>query len=191
MFKPSSRPKVIKHCPEGHAMQMTWRTCPECTGQEPELISNIRGDADRTVVLAPDSPLLRDLKAAPAPEAPAPEPPPKPVVQRITVWSIVATAGAAKGQRFDLTGEERVKIGKAPKPEGFARLETIADSFMSRDHLSIDLAGTAWILHDLKSTNGTAVNGERVEEKVLAPGDEIRAGHSVFIVEVSEREIPA
>lgn len=190
MFKPTSRPKVLKHCPEGHAMQMTWRTCPECTGQEPELITNIRGDADQTVVLAPGSPLLRDLKALSVPAPPAVPEPVAPVRPRIPVWTLLATAGIAKGQRIDLTGE-RVKLGKAPKPEAYARLETIGDSFMSRDHLSIDLAGTVWVLHDLQTTNGTAVNGERIEEKVLAPGDEIRAGHSVFIVEIVERDEPS
>lgn len=52
----------------------------------------------------------------------------------------------------------------------------VADERASRQHASIDLQGDTWIISDLGSANGTLVNGERVRERALRPGDEIRVG---------------
>ena len=38
------------------------------------------------------------------------------------------------------------------------------------------------MLEDLKSTNGTYINGIRVDKKSLQPGDEIRISQTVLIV---------
>ena len=46
----------------------------------------------------------------------------------------------------------------------------------SRRHAEILLAGSHWLVRDLDSTNGTFVNGERVGERVLQPGDRIEIG---------------
>jgi pSer/pThr/pTyr-binding forkhead associated (FHA) protein len=46
----------------------------------------------------------------------------------------------------------------------------------SRRHAEIALAGSDWMLRDLDSTNGTFVNGERVTERALRPGDRIEIG---------------
>ena len=43
--------------------------------------------------------------------------------------------------------------------------------------------GETWVLHDVGSSNGTMVNGEKVTRRVLQPGDEVRAGHTTFRVE--------
>lgn len=52
----------------------------------------------------------------------------------------------------------------------------VADERASRQHASIDLQGDTWIISDLDSANGTFVNGERIRERALRPGDEIRVG---------------
>ena len=52
----------------------------------------------------------------------------------------------------------------------------VADERASRQHASIDLQGDTWVISDLGSANGTLVNGERVRERALRPGDEIRVG---------------
>lgn len=177
------KPKVIKHCPEGHDMQMTWRTCPACTGQEPELITNFRGNADATVMFVPGD---ARLAAALPPEPAAPPPPPRP---KIKVWQLSVTAGPRKGDVISL-GALPVKIGKSPKADAAVQVELFADSFMSREHLSFSPMGEAWLLQDLKSTNGTALNGERIEDSYVRQGDEVRAGGSVFVVEVVEKDAP-
>jgi len=53
----------------------------------------------------------------------------------------------------------------------------VDDDFASSAHASLTYRGRAWYVEDLGSTNGTFVNGVRVEE--LAPvafGDEIQIG---------------
>ena len=46
----------------------------------------------------------------------------------------------------------------------------------SRRHAEILLAASGWLVRDLDSTNGTFVNGERVGERALQPGDRIEIG---------------
>ena len=43
--------------------------------------------------------------------------------------------------------------------------------------------GDAWVIHDVGSSNGTFVNGEKVTRRELKAGDEVRAGHTTFRVE--------
>jgi len=52
----------------------------------------------------------------------------------------------------------------------------IKHSSVSRSHARIVLQSGAFVLLDLKSSNGTFVNGQRVERARLAHGDEIRTG---------------
>jgi hypothetical protein len=47
---------------------------------------------------------------------------------------------------------------------------------VSRRHARITLTGSAWVLEDLKSANGTYVNNNRVERAKLKPGDVVRFG---------------
>ncbi len=47
---------------------------------------------------------------------------------------------------------------------------------VSRRHAKITLTGTACVLEDLKSANGTYVNNARVERATLKPGDVVRFG---------------
>ncbi|MFN7971190.1 MAG: FHA domain-containing protein [Acidobacteriota bacterium] len=52
----------------------------------------------------------------------------------------------------------------------------INDPDVSRRHASIEHAGGKLVIRDLKSTNGTYLNGARVEKEVLKDGDRIRLG---------------
>ena len=51
---------------------------------------------------------------------------------------------------------------------------------VSREHAQIVLEGDHYRLRDLHSTNGTFVNGERITEKLLAPGDVIAVADTQF-----------
>ena len=51
---------------------------------------------------------------------------------------------------------------------------------LSRRHAQLEISDTAVTLVDLKSKNGTFVNGERIERRGLQPGDEFRCGDITF-----------
>ncbi|MEM7413364.1 MAG: FHA domain-containing protein [Myxococcota bacterium] len=52
----------------------------------------------------------------------------------------------------------------------------LPDADTSRKHAKIVCDGDAFVIHDLGSTNGTFVNGERVSTQTLRPGDRIEIG---------------
>lgn len=52
----------------------------------------------------------------------------------------------------------------------------LADPSVSRNHAMIDLGAGYAIVRDLGSTNGTFVNGERIETRKLMPGDVLTVG---------------
>jgi hypothetical protein len=51
-----------------------------------------------------------------------------------------------------------------------------ADDTVSRRHAELHLVDGRWMLRDLGSANGTWVNGRRVMEAEVAPGDELQLG---------------
>jgi sigma-B regulation protein RsbU (phosphoserine phosphatase) len=71
--------------------------------------------------------------------------------------------GPAKGQAFDLDGEIAY-VGRSP-----ANDVQLNDTTVSRKHLKVFKIGRVFFVEDLKSRNGTLVNG-----KPLKPGDSIQ-----------------
>lgn len=59
----------------------------------------------------------------------------------------------------------------------------LSDVWVSRRHCQLDQDGGALIVRDLGSKHGTFVNGARVEQAVLMPGDELIAGTTSFTVQ--------
>lgn len=60
---------------------------------------------------------------------------------------------------------------------------TVDDPTVSREHAAFVRRGAQWWIVDLGSTNGTVVNGARVSEQRLRPGDTIELGESTLAVE--------
>jgi hypothetical protein len=59
---------------------------------------------------------------------------------------------------------------------------SINDAEVSRKHAKLSLHGTAYVLQDLGSTNGTFVNGQRVTStQVLNAGDSISFGENISL----------
>ena len=54
----------------------------------------------------------------------------------------------------------------------------IAEPSVSSHHCEILLRGSDVVIRDLNSTNGTFINGEKVTESVLKPGQMLRLGRS-------------
>jgi hypothetical protein len=53
----------------------------------------------------------------------------------------------------------------------------IAEPSVSSHHCEVLLRGTEIVIKDLDSTNGTFINGEKIAEKVLLPGQTLRLGN--------------
>ena len=72
-----------------------------------------------------------------------------------------------------------------PAGEGF-RLD--GDPLCSRKHasLTVDTGGARVRLRDLKSRNGSFVNGKQVSEQFLVDGDVVRLGDSFFLLRYAE-----
>src|SRR5947207_7076252 len=59
------------------------------------------------------------------------------------------------------------------------------DRYFSRHHCIVEIAPPQAFLRDLGSTNGTYVNGVRVETAHLKNGDRIQGGETILEVEVT------
>jgi FHA domain len=70
-----------------------------------------------------------------------------------------------------LVSHARVVLGRGP-----ACQVVFAEETVSRRHAELRLEDGVWHLRDLGSTNGTWVNGRRVREAEVRPGDEVRLG---------------
>jgi pSer/pThr/pTyr-binding forkhead associated (FHA) protein len=89
------------------------------------------------------------------------------------------TAGPAAGKQIQLVTNEAVVIGRA---QGRVQFAIPDDNYMSGVHFSVELNNNVCRIRDLKSSNGTFLNGTKIQETLLANGDEIRAGNSAFVV---------
>jgi transcriptional regulator with GAF, ATPase, and Fis domain len=56
---------------------------------------------------------------------------------------------------------------------------------VSRNHCRIEVDGEGVWVVDLGSSNGTQVNGERVDRRMLAPGDSVRVGRAELLVDLA------
>jgi hypothetical protein len=92
-------------------------------------------------------------------------------------------SGPEPGRSFALEPGGLLNIGRSPPGEDGAKDITtlvIEDKRVSRLHCQVTNEGRDWVLRDLKSSNGTFVNGERVSERVLQPGDLVQVGDVVL-----------
>jgi len=80
-----------------------------------------------------------------------------------------------KGKRYPLTGLIK-EIGRTSECD----VCIPDDDQVSRVHARLDWDGANWVLVDLGSTNGSFVNGEKVAEHRLEPGDVIEIGDTEF-----------
>ena len=86
---------------------------------------------------------------------------------------IIIISGDDAGAGYPVKGT--VSFGRAE-----SNTVVLKDSKVSRQHAQIQQQGSEFVIVDLNSSNGTFVNGERIEEHVLSPGDEIAIGDSVM-----------
>ncbi len=90
-------------------------------------------------------------------------------------------AGPQIGRVFTFDQHETFLIGRSEA----AHFCLPEDRFFSRNHCLLEIAPPQIFIRDLGSTNGTYVNGLRVEATHLKSGDRIQGGETVLEVEVS------
>jgi pSer/pThr/pTyr-binding forkhead associated (FHA) protein len=83
---------------------------------------------------------------------------------------LVVAKGPNAGARF-LLDSDRTTAGRHPDSDIF-----LDDVTVSRKHAEFLREGAGFRLRDVGSLNGTYVNRERVDEHVLAAGDEVQIG---------------
>jgi pSer/pThr/pTyr-binding forkhead associated (FHA) protein len=92
----------------------------------------------------------------------------------VAFGKLIVIYGDHAGREYRL-GLKRVLIGRTDQCD-----ITINDSSVSRKHASIERQDGRFLLQDLKSKNGTLVNGKLIDVYVLNHGDKIRMGRTVL-----------
>ena len=95
--------------------------------------------------------------------------------------NLKVTAGPYKGRIFSFTQHDTFLIGRNPD----AHLCLPDDRYFSRNHCLLEMNPPHSHVRDLGSTNGTFVNGRRVQEAYLNNGDRIQWGETILVVEVT------
>ena len=93
--------------------------------------------------------------------------------------SLLISSGASSGARNPID-KPTVTLGR-----GLGNDVVLDDPRVSRHHAEIRVLGGKYCLYDLKSTNGTHVNGQRITERVLSDGDTISLGETELVFENS------
>jgi hypothetical protein len=89
--------------------------------------------------------------------------------------------GVAAGKTIALKTGESVTVGRAA---GRAQFALPHDTFMSGVHFAVECGLQGCRLQDRKSSNGTFLNGARIQDAMLANGDEIKSGQTIFSVKI-------
>jgi two-component system, cell cycle response regulator len=87
---------------------------------------------------------------------------------------LVRIHGSDLGQIFVLK-DHALRIGRHPGSEVW-----LTDNGISRRHAELVFEGGTYVIEDLKSANGTFVQGERVTRRELKDGDLVQLGPSVL-----------
>ncbi len=91
------------------------------------------------------------------------------------VGSMIIVDGPRKGHSFDLpigivtVGRDQTNSVQIPDPE------------VSRRHAELRFQDEGFVIIDLGSANGVFVNEERVEQKLLLAGDQVKIGGTTFV----------
>lgn len=138
-------------------------------------------DAPRPV---PSSP--RSTTSAPPDSSPSPAPARRSESPVAEVPSGASDGGVPGSSMEVVEGDDKGRIYMLSATDGFVigRGSTadlrLRDSKVSRAHCAVTLLGEHYIVQDNGSSNGTVVNGEKINKTVLRDGDYIRLGFTIL-----------
>jgi len=154
------------------------------TGKRPAQGAGAASPAAAPPSPAPPPAPSRPAAAPPPPPAPAVAPPagrPRASAPGGPLAKFLVRSGALKGQRL-FVKVPIVNIGRAEYND-----MQIPDDSVSSQHAKLTRREGVWVLTDLGSTNGTMVDGERIEGDIpLAPGAFVRFGDVQLIFEPTD-----
>jgi predicted Zn finger-like uncharacterized protein len=96
-------------------------------------------------------------------------------------FSLAVIQGAATGRIFQIT-RSRTTVGRSGNDID------LDDPEASRSHAAVEVLADQAILRDLGSTNGTWIDGERIEQHVLANQSEFRIGSHALMFIITDLE---
>lgn len=117
----------------------------------------------------------------PALETFAPQPLPIPLEQ---ASRLTCLKGPQRGKEV-LIHVQEFTIGR--REDNMMQVE---GELVSRQHAVVSFQDGQYILYDRESTNGTWVNGRRIAQHVLQPGDQIQIGPSIFVFQLAGAPVP-
>ena len=100
--------------------------------------------------------------------------------------SLRVIAGPHTGRVFTFDQHDTFLIGRSES----AQFCLPHDKYFSRHHCLLEIAPPQCFLRDLGSTNGTLVNGQKVDSVYLKSGDKITGGETVIEVKVTSDVSP-
>ncbi|MBL4848944.1 MAG: protein kinase [Planctomycetes bacterium] len=96
--------------------------------------------------------------------------------------AVVTLAGAVYGN-FILERGDAFSIGRSLQAD-----LSVDDLRVSRRHCTVENCSYGIVLKNLRSANGTFVNGQRIEAAILRPGDRITVGNAELVVSINYGE---
>ncbi len=91
--------------------------------------------------------------------------------------------GPDEGKEYMLPTGEPQLIGRS------SEALPISDNTVSRRHAELTPDGSTWYIRDLKSNNGTLVNGVLIKDRIrLEPGDEINVGITTLLFGINPED---
>ena len=90
-------------------------------------------------------------------------------------------AGPMAGKKIAIVTGQTVTFGRAV---GRAEFPLPHDTFMSGVHFAVECGSGGCRVQDRKSSNGTFLNGAKIQDAMLANGDEIKGGQTIFGVKI-------
>ena len=102
---------------------------------------------------------------------------------RVRKVRLSVVSGPDDGREL-VTEKERIRIGSHPTSDLLLKDRTV-----SRHHAEVQYTERGYLLVDLESTNGTLLDGKRVERAYLAPGSSLKIGSTVITFNAVDEEI--
>jgi len=103
---------------------------------------------------------------------------------RTVTGKVTAIEGPIKGEAYVIPTSADLSLGRIPGNQ-----IVVPDRHISRKHCVFTQGPSGFSVEDKGSSNGTLVNGERVQSRALSPGDKIKVGPVVFRFEVQDAPI--